>query len=227
MPKRAVLLALLGLVLSGAASTGGGVLAMVVADQLLVALLVTQTMLWAGLIATVALASRRYGTGNLVDDFQLRFERRDVLTGIGGSLAMRVAGVVAAALVLVVVGADEGVADQLEFVDEDQRALIVFSVAAVLGAPVVEELYFRGLLLQALRPLVGVRGAVVGQALLFGVVHALAGATLEQNALLAAALAGAGLVLGLIVNSQRRLGAAVWAHAWFNATSLLLAILAR
>lgn len=226
MPKRAVPLALVGLVVSGLASALAALAAEVVLDELLVSVLIAQAVLWGGLVGTVALASARCGTGRITDDFPLRFQRRDVFAGIGVSLAMRVAAVLAAMLVLIATGLPEdGVADQLEFLAEDRTAMLVFGLAAVLGAPVVEELFFRGLLLEGLRSLLGARLAVPVQALLFGLVHTVPGSTLAQNALLVSALTGAGLVLGVVANTQRRLGAAVWGHAWFNAGSFLIAIL--
>jgi len=46
-----------------------------------------------------------------------------------------------------------------------------FIMLAVILAPVVEEMIFRGLILPALSQIIGVRGALVGTAMLFSLVH--------------------------------------------------------
>jgi uncharacterized protein len=84
----------------------------------------------------------------------------------------------------------------------------------VVCAPVVEELFYRGLLLRSLDK----RGiqpwlSVVLSALLFAGMH--------FEALQFAGLFLFGIVLALLVHRTGRLGPAIWAHAAFNAVTVL------
>jgi uncharacterized protein len=222
LPGRALVPTLGGLVMSFGGSATAAVAVGAATGVLLAALLAGQALLWGGLVGTTWYVSRRYGTGNLRRDYQFRSTKRDIVVGVGLSFVLRLAAVVAAGVVVVLLGTDEGVPDQLEMLDDDRVAMVVFMGLAVIGAPVVEELYFRGLLLQVLTPLLRPPGAIVAQGLLFGAVHALTTGTLMQNLILVSALSGAGVVLGITVQVTKRLGPAVWAHIWFNAVSLLL-----
>ncbi len=80
----------------------------------------------------------------------------------------------------------------------------------------VEELFFRGLLLRALQRRVGTVGAVVLSSVLFGLAHPqpLEAAAL---ALVMISLAALAVVLATLVVKTGRLGPAILAHAAFNA----------
>jgi membrane protease YdiL (CAAX protease family) len=96
--------------------------------------------------------------------------------------------------------------------------LVVLGLFICLGSPIVEELYFRGLLL---RSLIGGWGrrlaraavplAVVAVGLVFGLVH--------FEALEFPALAGFGVLLGILAARTGRLGAGICAHVAFNVTA--------
>ncbi|PTT19093.1 CPBP family intramembrane metalloprotease, partial [Microbacterium sp. HMWF026] len=99
--------------------------------------------------------------------------------------------------------------------------------AGTLVTPIVEELFFRGVVLVSamllLRPIAGARAAAVAaiavSATLFVVAHALAapqsGADLLSLALL-------GLVAGVVTAATGRLGPAVVIHLVYNATGFAL-----
>src|SRR5439155_619508 len=53
----------------------------------------------------------------------------------------------------------------------DPVLLAVVAALVLVGAPFVEELFFRGLLLRSLLPLLGPRGAIAAQALVFASLH--------------------------------------------------------
>lgn len=96
-------------------------------------------------------------------------------------------------------------------------AVIGFLVAV--GAPVVEELFFRGLVLRSLErrfarlaPRGGRWLAVVGSAMIFALVHG------EPVQLLG--LAVLGVFLGYVAQRTGRLGPSLVTHAAFNATAL-------
>ena len=89
---------------------------------------------------------------------------------------------------------------------------ILFLFLAV-GAPLVEELFFRGLLQRSLARRFGPVVAVGGSAVAFGLAH--------FEALQLAALILFGLVLGLLADRTGRLGPGIVAHATFNAATVL------
>lgn len=77
-----------------------------------------------------------------------------------------------------------------------------------MGAPLVEELFFRGLLLRALLGRTPVPVAVVISALLFGLAH--------FEAVQFAGLAAFGVILALLAWRTGRLMPGIGAHAAFN-----------
>lgn len=98
--------------------------------------------------------------------------------------------------------------------------LVVLGLLVCVGAPVFEELMFRGLLLRALGgrlaplgPRLGPVLATVVTGLVFGLVH--------FEALQFTALAGFGMVLCVLAWRTGRLGPGIVAHAAFNTTTLL------
>jgi uncharacterized protein len=87
---------------------------------------------------------------------------------------------------------------------------------------VVEELFFRGLLLRSLQRRVGTGWAIGCSSVLFGLAHPQplpAGATV----IVMAGLTAFAVLLSLLAVRTGRLGASIVAHATFNAMSLLLA----
>lgn len=97
------------------------------------------------------------------------------------------------------------------------RAYLV--ALALVVAPLAEELFFRGLLLQALWRGMGHKWlAVTGSGILFGLIH------LAQPEVVPA-LIGMGLVLGYVRLATRSLGACIAIHLLFNARTILIALL--
>ncbi|MGD1011021.1 MAG: CPBP family intramembrane glutamic endopeptidase [Acidimicrobiales bacterium] len=104
--------------------------------------------------------------------------------------------------------------------------LIVLSVLVCLGSPVVEELFFRGLLLRSLlgsfeglgswlAPL----SSIVVTAVVFALVH--------FEALQFLGLAGFGVVLGVLAWKTQRLGPSIVAHMAFNTVTIIAIVAAR
>lgn len=174
---------------------------------------------WIGWAGAAWLASRLAGTGSFRDDLGWRFERADVLRGAG----VAVAGLVAALVVQSLLSAinESYVGSNTGFVEE-QAGTLVGSVAVglstLVGAPIFEELFFRGLLQKALARLR--HAAVIVQALIFGLVHTTPGEGLG-NIGIVLGLATFGSVLGLAVRRWDRLGPAVIGHALFNALAVV------
>lgn len=95
---------------------------------------------------------------------------------------------------------------------------MVIAIAAVVVAPLVEEIYFRGVIFRGLVPLVGLRLAVAGSALLFAIVHG------SLCSLLPLSVVGA--ILALAYWRSRTLWLPILMHSCFNLCSVSIAILA-
>lgn len=184
----------------------------------------SQLGLWLGLVGAPVLAARRKGSGRVADDFGYRFRWSDVALGVGAAAAAQFVVLPLAALVLVpVLGRPEVSGPVEDLVDRAAGpAFAVLLLTTVVGAPLVEELFFRGLLLRSLQGRFGTGWAVAGQSVLFGVSH--------PNNLPAAAvvlimvsIAALSAMLALLVVRTGRLGPAIVAHAAFNAINLAIA----
>jgi membrane protease YdiL (CAAX protease family) len=104
--------------------------------------------------------------------------------------------------------------------------LVVLSILVCLGSPVVEELFFRGLLLRALMGKMTDLGqrlspaaAVVLTALVFALAH--------FEALQFLGLAAFGVVLGCLAWRTGRLGPSIVAHMAFNTVTIIAIVAAR
>jgi membrane protease YdiL (CAAX protease family) len=104
--------------------------------------------------------------------------------------------------------------------------LVVLAVLVCVGSPVVEELFFRGLLLRALAgrlkdlgPRLGPATSIVVTALVFALVH--------FEALQFLGLAGFGVVLGYLAWRTGRLGPSIVAHMAFNTVTIVAIVAAR
>lgn len=196
------------------ASITGGVAAVVAGDsEGVVVLAAGQIGFWAVLASTVLYAQRNtpetivrrprlelrwtdtYGIGigigtqlallpALYAPFQAFFERED-LSGPAEDLLERV----------------------------DGPGLVAMGFGVVVIAPIVEELFFRGLLLQTMQRRWGVPLAVIGSSVFFGATH--------FQPLLFPGLTLAGAVFALAVVRTGRLGSAIAVHAGFNATTFV------
>jgi membrane protease YdiL (CAAX protease family) len=217
LPGRAGWYAVAGLVVGQVLATAGYLLGVRLPGQsVLVPLVLSQLGLWTGLIGACVLASRRWGTGSVLADYAIRTTFGDVGRGLLLALTARAAaGVVVTVLAVLapeLAGTNSGV---FGGVQQDRAALIAFALMLVIGAPLVEETFFRGLLQRSLRCRLGIPTAVGLQGLAFGAVHVVPTQG-WGNVGLIAALALAGLVLGAAAEHYRRLGPSMWAHAWFN-----------
>lgn len=227
LPKRAWTLAVSGIAGAFLFAIAGQVLAALAAPgNKVVNLVLGQGGLWAGLLVPVVVASRRYGTGNVWHDFGIRRERHDLWRGMGFSVIGRVAGL---CLVLPIValnarfnGSD---VNSLTGARGDWPLYTLLILVALIGAPFVEELFFRGLLLRSLIPLTGSAVAIGLQAVIFASMHLKPSYGLG-NVSVFAAIAVMGVVQGVIAERYRRLGPAMFSHSLYNVAAVV-ALLAR
>lgn len=222
LPARSALIALVGFFVGLGASITLSLLGGALGLPRIVRLLLGQAGLWSGLLGACVLASRRFGTGHIGRDFNLRIAWSDLGWGLLMSLAARIA-VVVAVLPLVpfgdrLVGGNDEV---FRVFNTDALSFMVVALLAVVGAPIVEELFFRGVVQGAFLDRLGTVGAVGVSSVLFGLAHVnpILG---WANVSVVVAISAAGVVFGLTVR-LRRLGSAIFAHAFFNLVAVAVA----
>ena len=101
----------------------------------------------------------------------------------------------------------------------DDVTVILFFIGAVILAPMVEELLFRGVLFRGLLRKVGPVPAVLVSSIIFALVHFIG----DPNTLpFLPALAGLGAVLAVVTLRTGDLSAAIFMHAGFNLTTTII-----
>ena len=176
-----------------------------------VTLLVGLLVPWLALAGWPLLATRLRGNGPVVD-LGIRLRRADWVWGLGGGIAALALGIVAGLLTQAIVGEYDSAAGDAaqELADSGQRpVLVAFAVLVALGAPVAEELAFRGLLFASLAKR-GVPAAlnVTLTTVAFALFH------FEPTRI--GVLLVIGAVLGVVRWRSRSLGAAIVAHGVNN-----------
>jgi membrane protease YdiL (CAAX protease family) len=203
---------------------GALVAALVLPHSRFLILVLSQTGLWTGLVGAAWLVSRKFGTGNIWRDFGLRFRGVDVGWGLLVSFIARFAGfILLIPLVMInrhLIGSDVA---PLRGARHDSSVLIAVVLMVVIGAPFIEELFFRGLLLRSLMPVAGTAGAIVIQGLVFGALHMRPSYGLG-NVSIFVVIAAMGVIQGVVAERFRRLGPGIVAHGFFNLVALLLAL---
>ena len=222
LPRKAFGLSLAGIVLALVLAVVGATVAGAIAPHsTLLELVLSQAGLWAGLLWAVWLASTRYGTGNIWKDFGVRGEAMDAGRGLGFSIVGRVAGIL---VLLPVVALDKKLSgtdlQPLKDAQHHPAVLIALVLISLVGAPFVEELFFRGLVQRASLPLVGATGAIVLQALVFASLHMRPSYGLG-NVSVFVGIAAFGVVQGWLADRYRRLGPGMWSHGFFNLAAVL------
>ena len=174
-------------------------------------------------VAYAVRVSRRWGTGRLRDDTGAHVRWVDAgwgpvtwIAAFGTQLAL---GVVVYVTGIPVTSNTEGVGE----LRADRGYVISLLVVAVLVAPIVEEIVFRGLVLRGFLRVMPVLPAVLLQAVLFGAAHVdpVRGV---GNIGLVLILAGTGGILGGAAYLFRRVGPTMIAHAILNAVVLVIVL---
>jgi hypothetical protein len=223
-PARAAAWTVIGVVVSVTlGGIAGRVLHHVVRSPTL-ANLALYVVTYSGIALTCVLASMRYGSGRLGVDFGWRFQLGDLLRGPLVFFLTALAGGIVMSPWLNSRSVTRG-SEVLRYSETHRplAATVMLVIVAVLAAPLIEELVFRGVLLRSLTAWIGVRSAVVVQALCFGLCHfapGLGGFTIYWMA--ATALIGLGF--GIAATRWRRLGPTIVAHAAMNAVHFINAL---
>lgn len=98
----------------------------------------------------------------------------------------------------------------------------VFAIIAICCAPVVEEIFFRGLTLYTLAARYGSVVGVIVSAILFAVVHVQT--TLKSSEVTCGLILIVGLIFGFVKVKTGRLGVTILAHMLFNGAATLVAL---
>lgn len=101
--------------------------------------------------------------------------------------------------------------------------LLILIIAASIGAPIAEELFFRGLVLKVVSQKFGQIMGVIISATLFGLSHFQG--TLAGTIYMFPLTAIIGVLLALLVLKTKRLGTSILSHGAFNASAGLFVIL--
>lgn len=174
---------------------------------------------WIPMVGAIWYAGRRFGVGTLSADFGMSFRPVDLIGVPLGAITQLV-------LVRLVYVPLESMWPQtfaLDKIEERARTtyesadgggLVLLVLVVVVGAPLVEELAYRGLLQGAFTRRVNDWIGVVVVAILFAVMHF---QPIEIPGLFVV-----GVVLGVCAVRTGRLGLGVVTHLAFNATGLIL-----
>ncbi len=175
------------------------------------------------LLACCLLIARRWGTGSLGRDFGFRFKVVDLgwgpLTWLAAFAAQFVAAVIVLTTRLPFESNTEGLAERAG----DRAYVISFAILAVVCAPLIEELVFRGAVMRGLMSRMPTWPTIGLQALLFGCAH-IDPVRGWNNVGLVLILSAVGLVLGGAAYLTRRLAASMIAHALINTVALVFVL---
>jgi len=177
---------------------------------------ILQSALWIGTLGIPLWLY--YSKGVSWRQFGWRFKRSDIFKGLLIGLGTQIAAGLLY-LPLYVIFDDIDVSEPAKELVDKATGLGVFLLflVVVVGAPVVEEIFYRGLTLKAFEKKMGGRLALVASSLLFAVAH--------LQFVQFPALFLFGFVAAYLARKYDRLGRAVWAHVGFNATTVIALLL--
>jgi len=173
---------------------------------------------WTMLAGVPIVLSRTRGTGRLSTDFGFRLGGpADVGLGVGAAL-VAYALVWAYGVLIRVAGDHADLGHEAKTLSGHGLGIgfVAFGLAAALGAPIVEELYFRGLTQPVLQRYLGPAGGLAVTAAFFGLAH------LGNNPIeVVFPLAVFGAIVGGLAWRTGRLGPGIVAHITFNGITVV------
>lgn len=184
-------------------------------------LAVGQSGLWLGMLGAVWYAARYKGYG-MRADFGLSVAWTDVPLGLVGLAAQwAIVPLVYLPLRLVVDFSSEDIskpARQLTDRAAGPVGVLLLVLIVGIGAPIVEEIFYRGLVQRSMIRRIGPVWGITATSLLFGAAH--------FEPLQFAALAIAGALFGILAYRTGRLGPSICAHMVFNLTAVIALLVA-
>ena len=169
-----------------------------------------QVPLWLGLGAAPIWFAIKKGKG-VVADLGLRMKPIDVPVGLAIGVACQLILVPVVYFVLrPLLGVNDVSAAARELTDRanDPLSIVLVFLIVGIGAPVAEEIYFRGMAQRIFGRRLGPWGAILAAAAFFAATHL---QPLQFPALLLF-----GVILGFMAWRSGRIGPSIWAHVGFN-----------
>jgi uncharacterized protein len=186
-----------------------------IADLPLWMIAILQVPLWLGLGGGAWFVSRHWGTGHLDRDYGFIVELHDVVGIPIGILTQLVfVPLLYRLLWFIDTSSLSEPAENLTSKARGGIGAVLLVLLVVIGAPIIEELFFRGLVLRSILSRWSEGVAVAGSALLFGLAH--------FQLIQLPALFMFGLVVGYCAVRTGRLGLSIFVHVGFNATTVFL-----
>jgi membrane protease YdiL (CAAX protease family) len=185
-----------------------------------IVIVIAYTVLFGLMTAASLGCSFAFGTRSLRRDFGFSIKVDDIgwgaLAFVGGTIARMIL------VLLLSTQTEDPVRDPGRTLETDRgAAFIAFSIAAVVGAPLIEELVFRGVLLRALTKLAGAPIAIGLQAVLFAAYHFVPDGG-GYSHFYFGALVILGAAAGIAVERTGRLGPGIVLHFMNNALAMLI-----
>lgn len=185
------------------------------------ATLIAYVMLYGAIAAGAVLIVRRFGTGDLRRDLGWSARGSDVSLLVLGGIGLWLVQIV---LSIILQFGDVPTRSNTEDLDQVQQrpgAFLVLLLGALVFAPIVEEVAYRGVIQRSLASRLPAPAAIAVTGFLFGLSHVIP--TLGWGNLgLVIILWAIGCLLGALAHLTGRLGPAIWAHAGLN--GLVMAI---
>jgi len=185
-------------------------------------MLVSQLALWVGFLGAVVVASWRNGTHSLVRDYGLSWPKwHDLTAGVSGGLLGRVPSTLILVLIVLATNGFNTPNTAGRDIDgstpEGAAGWVITALLLVVGAPIVEELLFRGLIQGAFTRRLGATPAIFVTALIFCFAH-----VLNEGPVAPFVLFPPALILGYLRHRYGRLAPGMIAHATFNGIAFAL-----
>ena len=198
--------------------------------------LVSSLLAYGALVIVIVVASRRSGLGTLAADFGLAFKPVDLVIGLGIGFAGRVFTVLLSAVAITITGYSP---ERGNLVLSSDPLWIVLNgvLIAVIVAPLVEELFFRGLVLRAIRNrvlkknpterstqrLAGLAAILISSAA-FMLLHLYQASDWTLFIILAGSTFAVGFLNAVVALRTGRLGGPIIGHLVFNGSAVLLGV---
>jgi len=176
---------------------------------------------WASYLIGMWIASQRAGSGSMISDYGITFRWID-LAGLAIGAGAQLVVIRVVYLPLEALWPDTFTRDRLtenaqDLVDRAGGASTLLLVGiVVIGAPLVEEVFYRGLMQRSLAARFNEGAVLVAVAAIFAAVHF---RPIEFPGLFVF-----GLILGWAALRTNRLGMAITIHVGFNLTGMLLVL---
>jgi membrane protease YdiL (CAAX protease family) len=176
-----------------------------------------QVGLWLGFFGVPWVATRLKGNG-MVTDLGLRAKADDLLWIPVGVIAQFAIQILISLPILLLFDLDsedlEGPARELTDRATDPFGVVMLVLVVGIGAPIFEEIFYRGLMQRAVERRFGPTLAIAVTSVVFGLSH--------FQPIQAPGLVAFGALVGVVAYRTGRLGPAILTHVGFNMTTVVL-----